>query len=84
MTTYVWRDGAVVEKEAPRPPAPGAAVMPDIAPFMTQDGKTEITSRSQLRAYEHAHGVKQVGNDWTGSEKPPFWDRMARAPRPPR
>lgn len=38
-------------------------VMGDITPFRTIDG-VEISSRSQLRAYEQAHGVKQVGNDF--------------------
>lgn len=48
-------------------------IIPDIQPFKTQDG-TEITSRSNLRAYERKHGVKQVGTDWTGSAKPQWWD----------
>lgn len=71
-TTYVWRAGKLVEKqEAARSEA--AFFMPDIAPFVTQDG-VEITSRSALRAYEERNGVKQCGNDWTGSEKPAWWD----------
>ena len=40
----------------------------------TQDG-TPITSRAALRDYERANGVRQVGTDWTGSERPAFWDR---------
>lgn len=48
--------------------------MPDIKPFVAQDG-TEISSRSKLRAYERANGVKQCGDDWTGSTKPVWWDR---------
>lgn len=51
--------------------------IPDIRPFLTQDGK-EITSRSRLREYERANGVRQVGNDWPGSEKPAFWDAYTR------
>ena len=54
--------------------------IPDIAPFRTQDG-TEISSRSKLRDYERKHGVKQVGNDWTGSEKPAFWDQFVSEDR---
>lgn len=61
MTTYVLRDGHLVEKHK-APPQSGVFVMADIKPFTTQDGK-EITSRSALRAYEQANGVKQVGND---------------------
>ena len=40
-----------------------AHVMPDIAPFVTQEG-VPIGSRSGLRAYERANGVRQVGNDF--------------------
>jgi len=52
---------------------PAHQFMPDIKPFVTQDGH-EITSRSKLRAYEQKTGTKQVGNDWTGSSKPVWWD----------
>jgi hypothetical protein len=38
-------------------------VMGDITPFRTIDG-VEISSRSHLRAYEQANGVRQVGNDF--------------------
>lgn len=61
MTTYVLRNGVLVEKSK-APPLGGVFVMSDLKPFVTQDGK-EITSRSGLRAYEQANGVKQVGND---------------------
>lgn len=59
--SYVLRNGKLVEKSK-APPKSGAFIMPDIAPFTTHDGK-EISSRSNLRAYEQANGVKQVGND---------------------
>lgn len=64
MTTYVLRNGQLVEKYS-APPLTGGVfhAMPDIKPFVTQDGK-EITSRSGLRAYEQANGVKQIGNDY--------------------
>jgi hypothetical protein len=61
MTTFVMRNGQLVEKHN-APPRSGVSVMSDINPFLTQDGK-EIGSRSALRAYEQANGVKQVGND---------------------
>lgn len=61
MTKFVYRDGQLVEKSK-APPLGGVFVYSDIKPFVTQDGK-EITSRSSLRSYEQAHGVKQVGND---------------------
>jgi hypothetical protein len=76
MTTYVMRNGALIEKRLPPPRASSRSphVLSDIAPFQTQDGTT-ITSRAALRDYERANGVRQVGTDWTGSERPPFWDR---------
>lgn len=76
MKTYVLRNGALIEKGLALPRATGrsAYVISDIAPFMTQDG-TAITSRAALRHYERANGVRQVGTDWTGSERPAFWDR---------
>jgi hypothetical protein len=62
--TYVMRDGQLVPKSQAAPlQSGGAFLMPDIKPFVTQDG-VEITSRSGLRAYEQAHGVRQVGNDY--------------------
>lgn len=62
--TYVLRDGKLVPKSTAAPLSRGYFhVLPDIQPFMTQDGKS-ITSRSGLRAYEQANGVKQVGNDF--------------------
>jgi hypothetical protein len=76
--TYVIRDGKLVPKRKARPLNAGPSFVPDIQPFTTTDG-VEITSRSQLRAYEIANGVRQVGNDWSGSEKPRWWDeRMSR------
>jgi hypothetical protein len=60
--TLVYRNGQFVPKSE-APPKTGAFIMSDIKPFVTQDG-TEITSRSRLRAYEQANGIKQVGNDF--------------------
>ncbi len=54
--------------------------IPDIQPFRTQEG-VEISSRSKLRDYERRNGVRQVGNDWTGSEKPKFWDQFVAKER---
>jgi hypothetical protein len=83
MTTYVLRNGALIEKHLAPPRAAGRSphVLSDIAPFKTQDG-TPITSRAALREYERVNGVRQVGTDWTGLERPAFWDRhMAREKR---
>jgi hypothetical protein len=72
----VWRDGRLVSKSKAAA-AEAAFFMPDIKPFVTQDG-VEITSRSALRAYEQRTGTKQCGNDWTGSERPAMWDQVPR------
>ena len=62
--TWVLRNGEFVRKESAEPlHRPMFNVLPDIKPFVTQDG-LEITSRSGLRAYEQKHGIKQVGNDF--------------------
>lgn len=89
MTTYVIRNGALIEKHLAPPltASRSAHVISDIAPFATQDG-TAITSRAALRDYERANGVRQVGNDWAGSERPAFWDKhlareKARGDEPP-
>lgn len=68
MTTYVLRNGELIEKSKAPPKSGVFHVMSDIAPFTTQDGK-EIGSRSALRAYEQANGVKQVGNDYASLHK---------------
>ena len=77
--TYVIRNGELVPKHQAAPLEAKAQhrFMRDIQPFLTQDG-TEISSRSKLRAYEQQHGVRQVGNDWVGREKPHFWDAYQR------
>lgn len=49
-------------------------VMRDVAPFRMQDG-TEITSRSQLRDYQRDHQCEQIGVDWSGAEKPHWFDQ---------
>ncbi|MBX9772933.1 MAG: hypothetical protein K2Y71_00865 [Xanthobacteraceae bacterium] len=82
MTTYVMRNSALVDKRSVPPRGAGRSphVISDIAPFTTQDG-TAITSRAALRDYERANGVRQVGTDWTGSERPKFWERRLAGER---
>lgn len=76
MTTYVMRNGELVDKALAGEPNTTVAtnIMSDITPFVTQEG-VPIGSRSTLRAYEQARGIRQCGNDWTGSTKPAFWDK---------
>ena len=73
--SWVIRDGKLVEKHKAPPLTTNAHnFVRDITPFMTQDG-VEISSRSKLRDYEARTGTRQVGNDWTGREKPVWWDQ---------
>lgn len=74
--TFVVRDGALVEKTARRA-GKSWQVLSDLEPFEAPGGEW-ITSRSGLRAYERKHGVRQLGNDWPGSEKPSIWDQVKR------
>jgi hypothetical protein len=61
LTTYVIRDGALVEKPKALPSGGAFSYAPDIAEFRTTDG-VNIGSRSSLRAYEQRHGVRQIGD----------------------
>jgi hypothetical protein len=70
---YVLRKGKLVPKYSGTPGGP--LVIKDIEPFETQEG-VHISGRKALRDYERAMGVRQVGNDWSGPERPPFWDRV--------
>jgi len=50
--------------------------MKDIEPFISPvDGKV-VGSRSALREHERRHNVRQIGNDWAGSERPHNWDQI--------
>jgi hypothetical protein len=83
MTIYVMRNGVLIEKYmASRASSRSAHVISDIEPFTTQEGAA-ITSRADLRDYERRNGVRQVGTDWPGSERPPFWNRHLSNERAP-
>ena len=52
-------------------------VMKDIEPFVSPvDGKV-VGSRSALREHERRHNVRQIGNDWSGTERPNNWDQIS-------
>jgi hypothetical protein len=77
--TYVIRDGKLVPKHlaAPLEGRRDHRFMPDMAPIDLPGGK-QLTSRSQLREHEQRYGIKQCGDDWTGSTKPVWWDAWKR------
>jgi hypothetical protein len=91
-TTYVYRpnnphadeDGFVSAAYAEplnQKFADAPMVMGDIKSFVSPVDKTVISSRSQLREHERAHGVKQIGNDWAGRSKPKWWDHRKEIAR---
>ena len=51
-------------------------VIKDIDPFRSPVDGSYVTSRSELREHEKKHNVRQIGNDWAGSERPPNWDTI--------
>jgi|TARA_Y100000401_G_C8324477_1_gene227315 hypothetical protein len=51
-------------------------IMRDIEPFISPVDGSYVTSRSQLREHEKRHNVRQIGNDWAGSERPSNWDTI--------
>ena len=51
-------------------------VMRDIDEFVSPIDGSTVGSRSALREHEKRHSVRQIGNDWSGSERPVDWDRM--------
>jgi hypothetical protein len=75
MAIFVMRDGKIVEKSRAAP-SKNIGVISDVQPFQSPIDKTWITSRSQIREHEKKHSVYQIGNDWCGREKPPFWDSL--------
>lgn len=58
-TTYVMRDGKLVEKHlaAPLEHSGAPAILPDIQPFVSPIDGSVITGRASLRAHCKAHDV---------------------------
>ena len=74
-TTYVYdkAQGKVIPKSVFQG-VRGHSVISDVEPFTSRIDGTVLTSRSQIRAHERKHQVRQCGNDYTSSEKPSWWD----------
>jgi hypothetical protein len=51
-------------------------IIKDIEPFQSPVDGSYVTSRSELREHEKRHNVRQIGNDWAGSERPVNWDQI--------
>lgn len=52
---------AGADEDVPRPASSGPTVIGDIKPFIEPIHRTVISSRSQLREFERANGVRQCG-----------------------
>ena len=72
----VWkaRKGRVRKVESKK--RPHLIIVKDIEPFVSPIDKSIISSRSGLREHERKHNVRQIGNDWAGSERPSNWENL--------
>lgn len=79
MTTYVMRNGKLVEKgtEPYDSEVKRVHIISDIEPYQSMVDGTRITSRSHHREHLRTHGVIEVGNEKMES-KPKQIDREAR------
>lgn len=71
MTTYVFRDGRLVEKRHAIP-APRIHVVSDAAEFRSQFDGAIYTSKRRYRAELRARGLIEVGNERAAFEPRPF------------
>ena len=69
------RKKPLIQRQHQRPKA-GLSIVRDVDPFQSPMDGSIIGSRRDLREHEKKHNVRQVGNDWTGSTRPPNWDRI--------
>lgn len=64
MTTYVWRNGKIIEKSKAPPRTGGAFVISDnMQPLVHPITGKKMDSKSQFRAVTRAHGCVEVGNE---------------------
>jgi|TARA_R110001583_G_scaffold154138_4_gene305818 hypothetical protein len=72
----VWkaREGRI--RNVKQEKKPHLVIVKDIEPFESPIDKSIISSRSGLREHERKHNVRQIGNDWAGSERPSNWENL--------
>ena len=73
-----WKGGEKYIRKNNRRRTKSLQVMSDIEEFVSPVDKSVIGSRSGLRDHERRHGIRQIGNDWSGTEqtssaKPDNW-----------
>ena len=71
MTTYVLRDGKLVEKYATERPT-GPQIMPDIQPYKSMIDGHMVTSRSEHRIHLRDHNCIEIGNEKMESAPPAY------------
>lgn len=66
------RRGRLIELdlEAPRPPPKAPMVISDIAPYRSMRTGEVIKGRAQHREHLRAHGLIEIGNEWTAFSAP--------------
>ena len=69
------RKKPVMQSRQDKPKA-GINIIRDVDPFQSPIDGSIIGSRRDLREHEKRHNVRQLGNDWSGSTRPPNWDRI--------
>lgn len=62
MTTYVWKNGKMVEKK-PEKKAPALQIIPDIQPYKSMIDGSMVTSRSRHRTMLRDNNCIEVGNE---------------------
>jgi hypothetical protein len=78
MTTYVIRNGELVEKQyAPPLARDGVQIMSDIQPYRSMIDGHMVTSRSEHRTHLRDHGCIEVGNETMKNRAEPVMDRSA-------
>jgi hypothetical protein len=73
MTTYVMRDGKLVECDLAGPPAGGTSpyvISDEMAPTRHMADLGMYTSKAKFRAATRAHGCVEVGNETATLLKP--------------
>ena len=78
--TINWAGGEEYVSKNSRRRTKSLQVMSDIEEFVSPVDKSVIGSRSGLRDHERRHGIRQIGNDWSGTErtssaKPDNWQQ---------
>lgn len=53
----------------------GPEIMRDQAGFKSPIDGSWVEGRAAVRAHERKHEVRQLGNDYSGSEPPGWWSR---------